>query len=214
MGSMEAEVRLDLAMFAAKTVAGFLKAASETEGGDSRVARLEESVRSLEEERRKIEVFKRELPLCMHLLTDGWLISRFLRPKKRNFFLLIVVLNWRIWCPNVSVIKGLEKELEQCRGERYARVFGELITIGRKFEEEERRVKLERGAVETMKWMSYSQHWIDNSARNDRRDDEIEKVEVQRIHFSSVFLQKKKKSSFLVFQVNLRTYLFTGQRRS
>ncbi|XP_042421700.1 transcription factor HHO3-like isoform X1 [Zingiber officinale] len=158
MGSTEAEVRLDLALFTARTVAGFLKAASETESGDTRVARLEESVRSLEEERRKIEVFKRELPLCMHLLND--------------------------------VIKGLEKELEQCRGERYARVFGELIPIGRKFEEEEKRVKPERGAVETMKWISYSQHRIDNSARNDRRDDEIEKVEVCRIIFSSVFLQK------------------------
>lgn len=104
------------------------------------------------------------------------------------------------------MIKGLEKELEQCRGERYARVFGELIPIGQKFEEE-------RSAVETMKWMSYSQHWIDNPARNDRRDDEIEKVEVQRINFSSVFLQKKR-GCFLVFQVNLRTCSFAGQRRS
>ncbi|XP_042431323.1 transcription factor HHO5-like isoform X1 [Zingiber officinale] len=166
MGSTEAEVRLDLALFTARTVAGFLKAASETESGDTRVARLEESVRSLEEERRKIEVFKRELPLCMHLLND--------------------------------VIKGLEKELEQCRGERYARVFGELIPIGRKFEEEERRVKPERGAVETMKWMSYSQHRIDNSARNDRRDDEIEKVEgsgdLNRKKKENLFLESKRLS--------------------
>ncbi|XP_074569292.1 transcription factor HHO5-like [Curcuma longa] len=167
MGSTEAEVRLDLDLFTARTVAGFLKAASETESGDNMVSRLEESVRSLEEERRKIEVFKRELPLCMHLLDE--------------------------------VIKGLEKELEQCRGERYARVFGELIPIGRKFEEEERRVKRERGAVETMKWMSYSQHWIDNSARNDRRDDEIEKVEG-----SGDDLNRKKKENLFLESKRLR----------
>ncbi|KAG6487217.1 hypothetical protein ZIOFF_055801 [Zingiber officinale] len=96
------------------------------------------------------------------------------------------------------VIKGLEKELEQCRGERYARVFGELIPIGRKFEEEEKRVKPERGAVETMKWISYSQHRIDNSARNDRRDDEIEKVEgsgdLNRKKKENLFLESKRLS--------------------
>jgi hypothetical protein len=32
---------------------------------------LQEYLRGLEEERRKVEAFKRELPLCMQLLTDG-----------------------------------------------------------------------------------------------------------------------------------------------
>lgn len=36
---------------------------------------LQEYLRGLEEERRKVEAFKRELPLCMQLLTDGkWLV--------------------------------------------------------------------------------------------------------------------------------------------
>lgn len=33
--------------------------------------KLEDFLARLEEERLKIEVFKRELPLCMQLLTDG-----------------------------------------------------------------------------------------------------------------------------------------------
>lgn len=37
--------------------------------------RLEDFLARLEEERLKIEVFKRELPLCMQLLTDGNLFS-------------------------------------------------------------------------------------------------------------------------------------------
>ncbi|WOL08982.1 Myb family transcription factor EFM [Canna indica] len=70
MGSAAAEIILDLKLFTARTIAGFLKEASATDGGDGMMAKLEESMRSLEEEKRKIEAFKRELPLCMNLLTD------------------------------------------------------------------------------------------------------------------------------------------------
>ncbi|CAL9129864.1 unnamed protein product [Musa textilis] len=70
MGSSVADVLLDLNLCALSAVGGSLKEAAALESGGSRVAKLEESVRSLEEERRKIEAFKRELPLCMVLLTD------------------------------------------------------------------------------------------------------------------------------------------------
>ncbi|XP_074570061.1 transcription factor NIGTH1-like [Curcuma longa] len=66
--AVETEIGFDLNLFAARTVGGFFKEASAT--ADGGVAKLEESVRSLEEERKKIEAFKRELPLCMLLLTD------------------------------------------------------------------------------------------------------------------------------------------------
>lgn len=70
MGSaVETEIGFDLNLFAARTVGGFFKEVAAT--ADGGVAKLEESVRSLEEERKKIEAFKRELPLCMLLLTDG-----------------------------------------------------------------------------------------------------------------------------------------------
>ncbi|CAL9090202.1 transcription factor HHO2-like [Musa acuminata AAA Group] len=70
MGSAVADVVLDLNLCAVRAVGGSLKEAAALESGDGRVAKLEEYVRSLEEERRKIEAFKRELPLCMILLTD------------------------------------------------------------------------------------------------------------------------------------------------
>lgn len=72
MGSAAAEFGLDFKLCAMRTVGGFLKeAAAAVQSSDGGVAKLENSVRSLEEERRKIEAFKRELPLCMLLLTDG-----------------------------------------------------------------------------------------------------------------------------------------------
>ncbi|CAL9180874.1 unnamed protein product [Musa hybrid cultivar] len=140
--SAAADISLDLKLFTARTVAGFLKEALTMESGDGRVAKLEESVRSLEEEKRKIEAFKRELPLCMHLLTD--------------------------------VIEGLEKELEKCRGERCARVFGESIPIKEKFEEEGRE-KLEKDCEAKMNWMSSAQLWSDNPNRNNCKDNKNEK---------------------------------------
>ncbi|XP_065023780.1 myb family transcription factor EFM isoform X2 [Musa acuminata AAA Group] len=66
-----AGIGLELRLCASRTVGGFVKqAAAVVETTDRGVAKLEESVRSLEEERRKIDAFKRELPLCMLLLTD------------------------------------------------------------------------------------------------------------------------------------------------
>ncbi|URE23236.1 zinc finger protein [Musa troglodytarum] len=71
MGSAMTGIGLELRLCASRTVGGFVKeAAAVVESTDRGVAKLEESVRSLEEERRKIDAFKRELPLCMLLLTD------------------------------------------------------------------------------------------------------------------------------------------------
>ncbi|XP_074575229.1 myb family transcription factor EFM-like isoform X2 [Curcuma longa] len=68
MGSAATEIGLDLKLFATRTAGSFLKeAAAAVDGG---VTKLEESVRSLVDERKKIEVFKRELPICMFLLTE------------------------------------------------------------------------------------------------------------------------------------------------
>lgn len=37
--------------------------------------KLAEYLRALEEERGKVEAFKRELPLCMQLIDEGWSLS-------------------------------------------------------------------------------------------------------------------------------------------
>ncbi|XP_042444736.1 transcription factor NIGTH1-like [Zingiber officinale] len=72
MGSTTTQIVLDLNAFARRTVGGFLNDAAEAElgAGDGRMTKMKECVRMLEEERTKTEAFKRELPLCMLLLTE------------------------------------------------------------------------------------------------------------------------------------------------
>ncbi|THU74977.1 hypothetical protein C4D60_Mb04t39070 [Musa balbisiana] len=66
--AMGSEVGLALQLCAMRTIGGFVKDAATESGG--RAARLVESIKILEEEKRKIEAFQRELPLCMHLLGE------------------------------------------------------------------------------------------------------------------------------------------------
>ncbi|XP_074578328.1 transcription factor NIGTH1-like [Curcuma longa] len=67
MGSASPQIGLDLNLCAVAEISFVKEAAA---AGDGSVAKLEASLRRLEEEMIKIEVFKRELPLCMLLLTD------------------------------------------------------------------------------------------------------------------------------------------------
>ena len=63
---MGLDLGLDLRLFAARSAGGMAAAAAK-----GAPAGIEACIRSLEEERRKIEVFRRELPLCVRLLADG-----------------------------------------------------------------------------------------------------------------------------------------------
>ncbi|KAG6494988.1 transcription factor HHO3-like [Zingiber officinale] len=65
-------MRSELTLYPMRAVAvGFVKkAVTESRARGRQVSRLEESIKSLEEEKRKIEVFKRELPLCMRLVYE------------------------------------------------------------------------------------------------------------------------------------------------
>jgi len=63
---MGLDLGLDLRLFAARTAGGMAAAAAK-----GAPAGIESCIRSLEEERKKIEVFRRELPLCARLLADG-----------------------------------------------------------------------------------------------------------------------------------------------
>ncbi|NP_001394689.1 uncharacterized LOC100280246 isoform 2 [Zea mays] len=59
---MGLDLGLDLRLFAARSAGGMAKGAAP--------AGIQSCIRSLEVERRKIEVFRRELPLCLRLLAD------------------------------------------------------------------------------------------------------------------------------------------------
>nr|AGT16366.1 MYB-related protein [Saccharum hybrid cultivar R570]AGT16696.1 DNA binding protein [Saccharum hybrid cultivar R570] len=62
---MGLDLGLDLRLFAARSAGGMAAAAAK-----GAPAGIESCIRSLEEERKKIEVFRRELPLCARLLAD------------------------------------------------------------------------------------------------------------------------------------------------
>ncbi|XP_042507132.1 transcription factor HHO5-like isoform X2 [Macadamia integrifolia] len=72
MGSNPPELSLDLnTAYIPKTITSFLKEISTIGDASERLSKLNEYVKRLEDEMRKIDVFKRELPLCMLLLNDA-----------------------------------------------------------------------------------------------------------------------------------------------
>ena len=73
MGSVPPELSLDFApSFVPKTITDFLRELSMIGSVSERALKLDDFVKRLEEEMGKIDAFKRELPLCMILLNDGW----------------------------------------------------------------------------------------------------------------------------------------------
>lgn len=77
MGSVPGELSLDLGpAFVPKTISDFLKEVSVIADLTERISRVNSFVDELEEEMRKIDAFKRELPLCMLLLTDAIVVLK------------------------------------------------------------------------------------------------------------------------------------------
>ncbi|GMJ00555.1 EARLY FLOWERING MYB PROTEIN, HRS1 HOMOLOG4 [Hibiscus trionum] len=77
MGSVPPELSLDFRpTFVPKTISGFLKEVSLIGNVSDKVSKLDAFVKRLEEEMRKIDAFKRELPLCMFLLNDAIVVLK------------------------------------------------------------------------------------------------------------------------------------------
>ena len=72
MGSVPAELSLDLRpTFVPKTISDFFYDVSKITNASERFLKVDDFLKRLQEEMRKIDAFKRELPLCMILLNDG-----------------------------------------------------------------------------------------------------------------------------------------------
>ncbi|KAF8405133.1 hypothetical protein HHK36_010031 [Tetracentron sinense] len=72
MDSTSPELNLDFKLaYGPQTISGFLRDLSKIENISERLSKRDEYVRRLDEEMRKIDAFKRELPFCMLLLTDA-----------------------------------------------------------------------------------------------------------------------------------------------
>lgn len=88
MGLIPAELSLDCSpAFVPRTIPEFLAGMSTIGDASERVSMIDDYVRRLEEEMRKIDAFKRELPLCMLLVNDGKISVFF-------FLLFVCVNNW------------------------------------------------------------------------------------------------------------------------
>lgn len=64
--------------FIPKTVTRFLEQVSKISGVNEKVLQVDDFINQLEIERNKIEIFKREVPLCMILINDGMFHFSFL----------------------------------------------------------------------------------------------------------------------------------------
>lgn len=65
------DLSLDLSLvYVPKTMSEFTRDISKTKNISAKVSKIDDFVKRLEDERRKIDAFRRELPLCMLLLTD------------------------------------------------------------------------------------------------------------------------------------------------
>ena len=72
MGSIPRQLSLDVRpTFIPKTISEFLGELTEIGSASEKLTRFDDLVKRLEDEMRKIDAFKRELPLCMILLNDG-----------------------------------------------------------------------------------------------------------------------------------------------
>lgn len=58
-----------------KTTGEFLAEVSRIDDASDKILKLDDYVNRLQDEMKKIDAFKRELPLCMLLLNDGELLS-------------------------------------------------------------------------------------------------------------------------------------------
>ncbi|XP_052194078.1 myb family transcription factor EFM-like [Diospyros lotus] len=87
MGSIPPELSLDIRpTYVAKTITDFLAELAAIRSASDRLVRIDDFVSRLEDEMRKIDAFKRELPLCMLLLTDaiGTLKEESVKCRARN----------------------------------------------------------------------------------------------------------------------------------
>lgn len=71
MGSFS-ELSLDLnPCYISKMISGFTREVSVIKDPSEKLLKVQDILKSLEEERKKIEAFKRELPFCMVLVIEG-----------------------------------------------------------------------------------------------------------------------------------------------
>jgi hypothetical protein len=88
------ELSLDLSLvYVPKAISECLKEVSMVKDGSQKLPNPDDYVKRLEDERRKIDAFKRELPLCMLLLNEGMFFCFFSFGFFFIFFIFFVYIS-------------------------------------------------------------------------------------------------------------------------
>lgn len=139
-----------------KTISEFVGEISTTKNCSEKLSKLDGYVQRLEDERRKIEGFKRELPLSMLLLNDGGVclsVSVFCSGLRSLFVSLLfflrrgrdlVVFTEIFFCGGCVVIGRLKEEAMQC---------------------------MESNSADKKNWMSSAQLWITGNDYDYKKED-------------------------------------------
>ncbi|CAA3025138.1 Hypothetical predicted protein [Olea europaea subsp. europaea] len=94
-----------------KTISEFLEEVSLISNSSERLSKLDDYVNRLQDEMKKIDAFKRELPLCMLLLTDN---------EFANIWVLLTA---------IAAIETMKGELMQCKNSSTEPILEEFIPI-------------------------------------------------------------------------------------
>lgn len=144
--------------FVPRTIAELLQEVSSVSEDGKKLAKLDEYVLELEKEMKKINVFKRELPVCMLLLGDGIFIFIFKILLVNNLYFGLLIfgnLLWNDYC-YYKAIDRLKGEVVRCsKGRKGKSVVMEDFNFG----DDGIGVKLSGDFNEKKNWMSSAQLW-------------------------------------------------------
>ncbi|PKU75683.1 Protein PHR1-LIKE 1 [Dendrobium catenatum] len=181
MGSLMAELGLDLKLFTKKTIGCFLK----------NEMKLKDFVGLLEEERQKIEAFKRELPLCMILVND-------------------VIDELKLEAEQCQGGDGvIEEEFIPLKARS-----------DEEDKEDQKDVKLEKDNMEKMDWMSSVQLWNDNCSdesvnfKKDSHKIRIKSGVWQQQNGDAVSLESKSRSAGIGAFLPLKVILTRNEEKT
>lgn len=156
--------------------------------------KIEQLMKSLKEEKDKIEVFKRELPLTMQILSDGeWLWFNSVFPA---FFFLIKGLEYlftlQFFLKKKTAIDGFKKEMERRQEERLK----ELTPVKSGLVEKSVIKSEKDGLSEKINWLSSAQLWVDNPSSSNTSSQEKTSLEVCSSYWRTWYSEEEEKLIF------------------
>ncbi|KAI3922100.1 hypothetical protein MKX01_005789 [Papaver californicum] len=149
MGSIAAvtpELSLELKpIYVHKSINLFLRQISMVGNVSERLSKLDDYIQRLEEEMKKIDAFKRELPLCMLLLNDA----------------IVILKEQTLHCTSSSTTIDTHPVMEQ------------FIPLTKNNSDDG--VKKEKVSNDKMSWMSSAQLWSSNSSQDEKKKSPLER---------------------------------------